>query len=717
MVLASLLLSLVSAHAQHTFLYSADRDLKSVYVAGTFNGWNKDAQPLQREGRTWRASLDLDPGRYTYKFVLDGDTWITDPQNPLKENDGNGHDNSVLLIYPPDFKAPARKGDGVITESAVRYVPDLPDMNWDRGTLQLSVRVRHDDVSRVWANFTDGRQVAMESTPVDEFYDRFSGSVDWVRSKDLSYEFFLYDGAAMKVLGTGGLHAKDEGDRFVLSASKYKPFVVPSWIEKSVFYQIFPDRFENGDRSNDPKNVMPWTGKPTYANRFGGDFAGVRKHLDYLHRLGVSAVYFNPIFKSPSNHRYDATDFLQVDPELGTNDEFANLTKAMTAQGMRTVIDIVFNHTATNFGPFADIVKNGQKSKYTNWYTIKSYPVKVQENPNYVAWFNFPSMPKLNHSNPEVRNYLLGVIDYWTGKADLSGFRLDVGNEVPMDFWREFRGHVKGINPEAWIVGEIWGDGNPWLKGDQWDSVMNYQFRDAVLGFVGADGAGKPTALMNRLMATYRSYPPQVSRNMMNLVGSHDTPRILTLCGKDKDLAKLAAVLQFTWVGAPSIYYGDEIGMEGERDPDNRRGMDWPRATDDNDFLRLYRKLVSIRNASPALQSGDPVPILADDKQGAVAFARTLNGQTAVIVINRSSSSNTISVPLDQIEPRPSNSFVDELAGNKVSQTSTGLSVTLQAKSAAILMPNFSRQSAARVRSGSAIHQPGSIIRSGQEQP
>ena len=305
----------------------------------------------------------------------------------------------------------------------------------------------------------------------------------------------------------------------------------PSWVEKTVFYQIFPDRFENGDKTNDPPNVAPWNSKPTGDSRFGGDIAGVQQHLPYLKNLGIGSVYFNPVFESPSNHRYDATDFKKIDPQFGTNAEFAALTKQMQSDGIRTVMDFVFNHSSTDFAPFADVRKNGANSAYKDWYLVKSFPVRVANPPNYLAWNGFAAMPKLNLTNPQTADYMLDLVDFWKKEVPLSGIRLDVADEVDIRFWRQLRTRVKALDPQMWIVGERWQDATPWLKGDQWDGAMNYPFRDANLAFF-AENKTSPSQFATRLMELYNAYPPQVSRAMLNMLSSHDTPRFGSLAGR-----------------------------------------------------------------------------------------------------------------------------------------------------------------------------------------
>lgn len=656
--LAASLAAVVRATAQTfdtAFTVTLTKVAKSVHLAGSFNNWSPSATPLRlTSGQTWTVSLPLNPGKYHYKFVIDGGEWITDPKAVKNEDDGNGNINSVLYVWPPDYDKPAATGDGTVSTSLVTHFQEPPALNWDKGKLRLTVRLRQNDVAKTTVAYTSKvkgvlvsgtKDLALKSS--DEFTATLSTEIPWDKKSPVRYLFKLNDGGEPYELDRIGVRSprmKRATVPFTLDPKTFNPLSPPQWVERSVVYQIFPDRFANGDTSNDPKDVQPWNGEPTWFNWFGGDLAGVRKHLPHLQSLGVGCVYFNPVFAGPSNHRYEATDYKKIDWRLGTNQEFAQLTRDMHRRGIKTVLDGVFNHTAVDFFAFDDIVKKQQQSRYLNWYTIKSFPVAVTDPPPYEAWFGFRSMPKLNPMTPGAKEYLLSVPEFWAKNATIAGWRLDVANEVTSDYWRLFRQKVKALDKDAWIVGEIWGDGSPWLRGDQFDSVMNYQFRNAVLGFV-AQGRSTPTQFWDSLLKVHDGYGPQVSRNMMNLLSSHDTPRILTECGGDARLARLAAMVQFMWIGAPCVYYGDELGMAGGRDPENRRGMEWHRATADNPFLACYRALSALRNGNAALQSGEPRLVAADDTRHLLVFRRELAGQWALVAVNRSDAPQTVTVP------------------------------------------------------------------------
>ena len=674
------------------FVYQADKELSRVNLAGTFNNWNKDAWPMKMDtdGRTWRFTANLEPGKHLYKFVLNGETWITDPKAQKNENDGGGNINSVLLLLPKGYDRPAKPGDGVVTTSTILHEQEPPYLNYDRGQLEIQLRCRPNDAERVeiWVN---GKISLMKEVASDEFYARYSAKIPWDRQKSLDYLFALWDKKKGVNYGAGGLEEPGVTVPFQITPQTFKPFEVPNWVERTVLYQIFPDRFANGNPKNDPKDVAAWDAAPTYRNFFGGDFAGISQHLGYLKKLGIGGIYFNPIFEGPSNHRYETVDYLTVDHRLGTNDEFAALTKELRSSGIRTVLDGVFNHCATGFPPFKDLLEHQEESAYRNWFYVKSWPVEVRNDPPYEAFYGFPSMPKVNLLDPAASEAVLSVPKVWNERAEIAGWRLDVANEVPMAFWRRFRESVKSIRRDMWICGEDWTGGVPWLKGDQWDSVMNYPLRDAWIQFFASGGISGSECL-KRMQANYYQYLPQVSRNLMTMLGSHDTPRFLTLANGNAKAMRLAATVQFGWPGAPTIYYGDELGMDGGRDPENRRGMRWDLAVDSNPMLAHYRRLVSARRNSRALQSGDPVILKTDDANRSFAFGRVLDDETAVVAVNRSDRPVSLTIDLKGKAPLTASlkkqGFDDVLGGRRIGVSPSGsVLLRLEAMSSALLVP------------------------------
>jgi cyclomaltodextrinase / maltogenic alpha-amylase / neopullulanase len=420
-------------------------------------------------------------------------------------------------------------------------------------------------------------------------------------------------------------------------------FEVPEWAYDAVWYQIFPERFANGDPDNDPPNVEPWGGAPTYDNFFGGDLQGVIDNLWYLEDLGVNAIYFNPIFKSLPNHKYHTTDYYKIDPHFGTEETFRTLLDEAHTRGIRIIIDGVFNHTGPDFWAFEDIIENEEKSEYLHWYDVHDFPVRIEHPPNYEAWWGLPDLPKLMTTEPDVKEYLFDVTRYWT-EFGIDGWRLDVPNEVPHEFWIEWRPIVREANPDAFIVGELWEDASPWLQGDQFDATMNYRFRNACIEYF-LDKSITTKQFNDRLYAVFKDYPSQVNYVNQNLVGSHDTERYMTRANLNTDAVKLTAILKMTHVGAPMIYYGDEIGMEGEDDPDCRRTMIWNEEEWNSDLRDLFKELIRIRHENPALRRGSFQTKVASDKRNLFVFERRYGENVIVVVLNNDTIWQDVWVP------------------------------------------------------------------------
>ena len=427
-------------------------------------------------------------------------------------------------------------------------------------------------------------------------------------------------------------------------------FHTPDWVKHAVFYQIFPDRFANGDPSNDPASVQPWGTPPTPYNFMGGDLQGILQKLDYLQDLGVDAIYLNPIFQATSNHRYNTYDYFRIDPKLGTAEDFQNLLEEAHRRGMRLILDGVFNHCGRGFYPFHDVVENGEHSPYVGWFHVKKFPIHPydgRKKANYESWWGIRSLPKFNTDNPQVRQFLLSVARYWIEQG-ADGWRLDVPNEIDdPTFWREFRQVVKSVNPDAYIVGEIWKDAKRWLQGDQFDAVMNYPLRDLCVEFIAKRSISAP-AFANRLLRLLRRYPTEATQAQLNLLGSHDTPRWLTVCGGDVRRAMLGYTILFTLPGAPCIYYGDEIGMEGEADPHCRACFEWDRRKWNRRLYQHVRQMVALRRNSAALRTGRFDMLFA---QGDVlAYARWDDTDLFIVVINNGKSQCECVLPLHKLQ-------------------------------------------------------------------
>lgn len=438
----------------------------------------------------------------------------------------------------------------------------------------------------------------------------------------------------------------------------------PAWVADAVFYQIFPDRFARSNRAAKAANLEAWDSPPTRHGYKGGDLFGVIERLDWLTDLGINAIYFNPVFQSASNHRYHTYDYYHVDPLLGGDEAFRLLVDSCTDRGIRVILDGVFNHASRGFFQFNDILENGYDSPWVDWFTITGSPLNSYQSdlpPNYHAWWGNPALPKFNTDNPHVREYLFEVAEHWTNQG-IDGWRLDVPNEITTPgFWEEFRYRVRAVNPDAYLVGEIWGDASEWItRGDRFDATMNYLFTGKTLAFVAGDridaafAKGVDYPLKPAINAAEYGdtiewllslYPEGTNRANFNLLGSHDTARSLTVVGGDIDSVVLAALLMFTFPGAPCVYYGDEIGMTGGKDPESRSAFPWNRPDSWNTrILETYRTLIALRHAHPALRHGSYRRVHSQTGPAVHLFTRQTPKERLLIAVNAGDKAATASV-------------------------------------------------------------------------
>ncbi len=378
----------------------------------------------------------------------------------------------------------------------------------------------------------------------------------------------------------------------------------PAWVKDAIFYQIFPDRFCRSERYHAVGKFVEWGSKPTRENMFGGNLAGIEDKLEYIAGLGVNAIYLCPIFKSNSNHRYHTVDYFEIDPVLGTLEGFDRLVKKAHKLKIRVILDGVFNHCSRGFFQFNSLMELGPNSPYVDWFHVKGWPLNAYSGkPNYECWWNFPALPKFNTNCPDVREYLFSVGEYWM-KRGIDGWRLDVPNEIDDDsFWQEFRRRVKAVNSDAYIVGEIWDDPLRWLKGDQFDGVMNYVFRKAVMQFLFDENPIDAAEFCERVRGAFVEGRGDIP---MNLLGSHDTTRLGSQPRTSIERIKLAYALLFFMPGAPCIYYGEELSMKGGKDPDNRRSVPWEKLGEmqKKPLYEFIRQMVDMRKKNPVLRDG-----------------------------------------------------------------------------------------------------------------
>jgi glycosidase len=528
------------------------------------------------------------------------------------------------------------------------------------------------------------RSAAMQLYARDSRFLFWEGIIQPARPH-IRYSFALRrrDGAPVYRSRFGFDHAVEPPAPWHLQLDQVEPFVTPAWMHGAVVYQIFPERFANGDPRNDPPGAAAWGTSPLATRFLGGDLQGITAHVDYLRDLGVDVVYLTPINTSPSSHKYDAEDYYHVDPAFGGEDALHALVDALHQRDIRIILDASFNHCHPRFFAFQDLIRNGANSRYRDWFTISEYPVRIRYRPHlipsgrphddryaaylehmvqtsgvpfeirdddgpiveptYLAWYSVLNMPKLNQRNPETRAYFLDVAQYWLREFHIDGWRMDVAQHIDSDFWIDLRKTVKAVDPNCFLLAEIWGDTTHWLQGDQFDSTMNYIFRDLCLAYF-ARATLDAAAFIDGVTRMLSLYAPQVMAVTHNLLSSHDAARFRFVAGERSERFKLATLFQLTMPGAPGIYYGDEIGMTGGEDPDNRRAFPWHEPdTWDRDMLEMMRDLIRLRHTYPALRYGAWRSVWI----GAQAFAyqRDHEDQHVLIVINRGEVIEHLSLP------------------------------------------------------------------------
>ena len=427
---------------------------------------------------------------------------------------------------------------------------------------------------------------------------------------------------------------------------------IPGWVEDTVWYQIMPDRFCRGDTAPKRMPLRDWNNAEhiTGMDFYGGDLRGIIQRLPYLKDLGISGIYLLPLFLSNSNHKYNTFDYETIDPDFGTEEDMIELVRTAHALGIRVMVDAVFNHSGTEFFAWKDVWEKGEGSRYFDWFCINKHPFERKRaslrDGRFYGFAFLDSMPKLNTGNSEVADYCIARCRHWVQAWDIDGIRFDVGNEVSHHFLKQLNAALKPLNPELFLLGEIWHDSIPWLQGDEYDSVMNYPFFESMQNF-WVDTNATSRDFMYAMNRVYSLYPEQVNRCIFNFLDTHDTMRALTRCGNTDQFYQQLAIL-LTMPGSACIYYGTEIAMPGGHDPDCRRPMPWDQieAGCHDEALREAKNLIALRKQQPAIRGTQIRWHHADEHPRLICYDRTHGGESIRVYLN---SGETVEIPEQNI--------------------------------------------------------------------
>ena len=750
-------------------------------AVGDWQGWD-NANPATGMTALGGGQYQLittlaSPGSYQFKAVRTG-TWDAIGADGRSVNAATASFETITADQNVTFSVDALAGRINVEVEEIPPVPGHDDNIWWDGLghdsrddlyrvpggavttgtpVTLRLRTYHNDVSqvivRVWSTTAEAQslypleRVATSDDP-PYGYDYWQAVLPpQDETTILYYRFIVRDGSDEDFYEDDGLFdggwgtAYEDSPDYSFQIDVYHPdFETPDWMKDAVVYQIFPDRFYNGNAKIDAQSSNPtvyenpvvvkaWDDLPEGYCRayvgtpcdedpmgrdfFGGDLQGVKEKLDYLSELGVTAIYFNPIFKAPSNHLYDTTDYFRIDPYFGSMGTFQSFVNQAEKMGIHVILDGVFNHTSSDslyFDRYARYPTVGayesQDSPYYDWYTFFEWP------DNYNSWWGFDSLPVLTEIQ-EVRDFIYGTEDRsvarWWVEHQTAGWRLDVAPDKSHEFWSEFRQSVKSVDPEAIIIGEIWDDASPWILGNEFDSTMNYRFRRALIGFVNGDTNDpnqgfiqglNPDQFDSILQSIKEDYPPPAFETTMNLVGTHDTQRILWALtpgdrnredkefnldnlAEGKDKLQLLAIIQMTLPGAPTLYYGDEAGLTGDTDPDDRRPFPWDDI--DTNLLDHYKQLTKLRHKYSFLRTGSFDRLYTHNEDGTYVYGRKDLSGAALVAVNQDAVPHSLTIDLGGYIPEGT-VLQDRLNGGAYKVTDGQINLEVDGYGGAILV-------------------------------
>ncbi len=480
--------------------------------------------------------------------------------------------------------------------------------------------------------------VPMEKVASDGLHDYWQVIVESLY--DRIYYYFHMDDGERTLLYYGHVFTDklvdDRSQYFKLPINHRADIAkVPDWVKDAVVYNIFPDSFATSRQYiSGQSTTLDYQGNPVHG-KLGGTLRGVAENVDYLKDLGINCIYINPIFAAGEYHKYDLLDYFHVDPCFGGDEAFRYMVDTLHANGIRVIIDGVFNHCGWYFFAFDDVVRNQEQSEYCDWFYHLAFPVvrpeTPEEYPSYACFAYERMMPKLDTANPKVRDYFCEVGRYWVKEYGIDGWRLDVASEVDDTFWRAFRQAVKAENPEALLIGEVWETASHWLRGDMFDSAMNYDFRKHCELFF-AQGSIDAFDFSGRITHMLMRYKVQTVPAQLNLLDSHDVSRFLSLCAGDLRRYKLAILFMMTFVGMPTVFYGDEKGMMGILEHEYRHPMPWKGGN--TELRAFFKKTIAMRHDLVALRRGDFRMVEAQEDSSLLVFRRRTAGQSSTVCIN-----------------------------------------------------------------------------------
>lgn len=535
------------------------------------------------------------------------------------------------------------KYEAILHEPMSEYAFALSD-----DTLVFRLRTAKGDIKECVFFYGDR---ACRKTPVDYYYkpmNRVMGDdlFDWweitlkTPIRRVLYGFSLEDSDGEKTLYYGArfnAHMTiDRSEYFQLPFNhRADRACIPEWMKDACVYNIFPDSFATGKRYISKLPTRTAFKGETVTGKLGGTIRGSTENLDYIKALGCNVIYMNPIFAAGEYHKYDLIDYYHIDPAFGTDEEFGELVKKAHEMNMRVMIDGVFNHCGWRFFAFRDVIENGRASRYWNWFYGLNEPVTVPDNmddyPNYECFGYERMMPKLATDNSETQKYFLDVGAYWVEKYDIDGWRLDVASEVDDSFWRAFRKRVKAIKKDVCLIGEIWETASHWLDGSMFDGAMNYDLRRHARRFFALNDIDA-REFASRVADMLMRYRAQIAYAQLNLLDSHDVSRFLSLCRGDERKMKLAVLFQMTFIGMPSVFYGDEKGMTGVLEEEYRHPMPWEK--ENGDIFAFYQKAIALRNRFASIRRGAFGICESEKGGGFFHYSRTLENERIDIMLN-----------------------------------------------------------------------------------